>query len=104
MRFIIPLLFGTIYWWSGTPFPDRLQKKLGNGWLIKFLVQRKTLMALGVFITLLIFSNLKWYTSCLPATAMFLVHFCGWWENRWMSILRGVIEWLPLLLVYLLVS
>ena len=38
-----------------------------------------------------------WSTGLTCGILMFLVHFFGWWENRWMSIVRGLVEAIPLL-------
>ena len=105
------LMFAVFYWYSGTDLihhwgegRDGKGKKVKDIlkdinpflWeIVKFLTRRKTLMAIGCWVVLL--GQVSWWQIGICALAFFIVHFCGWWENKWMSVIRGLAEAIPVL-------
>jgi len=118
MKYIIcPLLFGFVYWISGTGIEQKYKVWLKDKWqipisavwfynhpdyfrgivfyplwrLAKELVRRKNLMALATFIVLSLFTSLSPWQKMQCSLAIWLIHFCGWWDNI-MAMVRGFVE------------
>ena len=52
---------------------------------------------MGFFTFLVVGVLFNWLIALMCGILMFVVHFFGWFENMWMSIIRGLLEALALL-------